>query len=298
MLLLITGSGDGTSDRLVSRYGSGVFRLNYDLWRDYVVSYTPGFWRIKNPFGLEITSETATSVFWWKAFAFTPSDDRLIRAELKYFLRDLYGWFETRGLSRGNSVDYHNKYGKLNVLGIAKRHFEIPDSIFSIGLADTENIDRVSLVAKSLSSEISDEKTVMLTSVIPSVDSLNPKYPWFLQAKVESDWDVTVFLCDENLFAFRRSRKSLKGIDWRAEQDFTLQTQEWFPFSLDEAVRHQLLSLANDLKVEIGRFDFMTKGSGAELIFLEFNATGQWVFLDVKNQYGLLDAVVSWLKKK
>jgi hypothetical protein len=261
------------------------------------VSYTPSFWCVRNPAGLEINSECASIAFWWKAFAFTPSDDRLIREEVKYFLRDLYGWFQTRGLSKGNAVDYHNKYGKVNVLGIAKKHFEIPESLFSVGLADTKQFERRDLIAKSLSSEISDAKTVMLTSVIPSVSALDPKFPWFIQNKIESDWDITVFLCDGNLFAFRRSRKNLKGIDWRAEQDFTLQTQEWFPFEMRPADREHLLALASDLNVEIGRFDFMSKGDSEEMIFLEFNATGQWVFLDPQDRYGLLDCVVSWLKK-
>lgn len=34
----------------------------------------------------------------------------------------------------------------------------------------------------------------------------------------------------------------------------------------------------------------------SELIFLEINATGQWVFLDIHNKYGLLDQVINWLK--
>ena len=35
MLLLITGSLDATADRLVAEYGEGLFRFNFDLWRDY-----------------------------------------------------------------------------------------------------------------------------------------------------------------------------------------------------------------------------------------------------------------------
>ena len=37
------------------------------------------------------------------------------------------------------------------------------------------------------------------------------------------------------------------------------------------------------------------KASG-ELVFLELNATGQWVFLDIENKYGLLSHVVEWLR--
>ena len=34
-----------------------------------------------------------------------------------------------------------------------------------------------------------------------------------------------------------------------------------------------------------------------ELSFLEVNANGQWVFLDIMDQYGLLNCVIDWLKR-
>jgi len=36
----------------------------------------------------------------------------------------------------------------------------------------------------------------------------------------------------------------------------------------------------------------------SKLIFLEYNANGQFVFLDYNNQFGLLDAVVDYLLEK
>jgi hypothetical protein len=38
--------------------------------------------------------------------------------------------------------------------------------------------------------------------------------------------------------------------------------------------------------------------TGSKLIFLEYNANGQFVFLDYNNQFGLLDAVVDYLLEK
>ncbi len=34
---------------------------------------------------------------------------------------------------------------------------------------------------------------------------------------------------------------------------------------------------------------------GGELVFLEYNANGQWVFLDYQQKYGLLRSVVKYL---
>lgn len=297
MLLLITGAADGTSDRLVVNYGDGVFRFNYDLWHQYKVVFTTEYWSIENPVGLKIDSSEATACFWWKALQYYPgNEDRAIKEEVKYFLREIYSWFKLRGLAKGNSPYYHNDLGKINILSIAKKYFPIPNSAYSVGLIGLSNFsDR--LIVKSLASSQSDDKSVLMTTSIPSLDTLDPNFPWFVQDEIESDWDVTIFMCDSRLFAFKRSRIGMDGIDWRTQQDFTFEDQEWFPFDLTEETTDSLLSLSAELGVEFGRFDFMAERDDlSKLFFLELNASGQWVFLDIENRYGLVDSVVSWLK--
>lgn len=296
MLLLITGSADGTSDRLVLNYGDGIFRFNYNLWKEYKVTYSPSYWSIENPAGLTITSETATKAFWWKAFAYIANDDRLVKEEVKYFLRDLYGWFRVRNLSKGNSIDYHDKYGKVNILGIASKYFNIPETVFSIGLNKVQNFDKKSLIVKSLSSHLSSDNKVLMTSQIPSINKLDKNFPWFIQNEIISDWDITSFLCGDKIFTFKRSREDLDGVDWRTNQDFNYTKQEWFPYEISKKNETNILKLANELNIDFGRFDFMLDTETSELIFLEINATGQWVFLDIHNKYGLLDQVINWLK--
>ena len=295
--MLITGSADGTSDRIVSQIGDVTFRFNYDLWRDYDVTVTPGYWSISNPSGRKIDSDTASACFWWKALSYFPgATDRHAKAEVKYFMRDLYGWFQSRGLAKGNAPEYHSAFGKMTILGRAKEYFQVPQTAFSIGLNGLDHMDE-DLVVKSMSSEISDDNSVLMTTEIPSLESLDPKFPWFIQHKIKSLWDVTVFLCNGSLFAFKRSREALSGVDWRAEQNFKYEEQEWFPFELTPGNAANLLGLAQELNLEFGRFDFMSAASNLEeLYFLEVNATGQWVFLDIENRYGLLKAVTDWLR--
>ena len=297
MLLLITGSADGTSDRIVSQIGEGVFRFNYDLWRDYDVTVTPDYWSIKNPLGHKIDSESASACFWWKALSYFPgATDRHVKAEVKYFMRDLYGWFQSRGMAKGNPPEYHNTFGKMTILGKAKQYFRVPETAFSIGLNNLNHLNE-NLIVKSMSSEISDEDSVLMTTEIPDLKSLDPQFPWFIQDKIESLWDVTVFLCNGAIFAFKRSREELSGVDWRAEQNFKFEEQEWFPFELASDNAANLKKFAQDLGLEFGRFDFMSDRSNLEeLYFLEVNASGQWVFLDIENRYGLLKAVTDWLK--
>jgi len=294
MLLLITGSADGTADRLVDRIGEGVFRLNYDLWSDYDFFIQESGWEIRNPAGLKITSETVTCAYWWKAFSyFVDNQDKFVVAEVKYIFRELYGWCVTRGLTKGNSIDFHNTYGKMNIQSLARHHFKTSPALVTFNLYGSDLLKDAEVVTKSLASVPMNDKSVLHTTPV-KLDALHPKYPWFLQKKIDSAWDVTVFYCNGKTFGFRRSREDLEGLDWRAEQDFHYTEQEWFPIDLDREFTSGINSLSDDLNVEFGRYDFMINEHN-EMIFLEFNANGQWVFLDIKDEYGLLDCVASWL---
>ena len=79
-------SGDGTSDQIVYKYGTeDVFRLNYDIWSEYDVTYSPDYWSITNPSGHKITSKTATKAFWWKTFMALPDFEKHI-SNLMFYL--------------------------------------------------------------------------------------------------------------------------------------------------------------------------------------------------------------------
>lgn len=296
MLLLITGSTDGTADRIVESVGtSNVFRFNYDIWKDYKFTYSPDSWEIVNPTGHSISHKNATKCFWWKAFHYYINDDRLIKSEIKYALKDLYGWFLFRGMTKGNSIFFHEHMGKINILGLAKKYFVIPSTNFSLNLYKNYFNDK-QLIAKSLSSQRTSDEKVLMTTKIPSLGALDKNYPWYIQEEIISDYDITVFQCGKDLFAFKRSRKGLKSIDWRQDQEFDYSKQEWFPFDLNSSDQKSLIKLSDDMNVEFGRYDFMLN-KDKKLVFLEFNATGQWVFLDIFNKYGLVKHVTDWLKK-
>ena len=78
MLLVLTGSKDGTADILFSRIGTKAFRFNYDIFSDYAVAFQPSSWSIENPTGLKIDGNTATSAFWWKALNYFVDEEDFI----------------------------------------------------------------------------------------------------------------------------------------------------------------------------------------------------------------------------
>lgn len=293
MLLLITGSADGTSDLLISRLGNRAFRFNYDLYNQYAFQFRPDYWKIVSPSGHAISSDVVSSAFWWKAFNFPiEGEDRLIIEEVKYIFRELYQWCRLRGMAKGNAYDFHNRLGKMNVLDIASNFFEIPRTLATFRLAGLDGIRGLEIVAKSYSSALTEKNaTLMTTAVDPK--ALHPHFPWYLQEKISSDSDETVFVCGQNIFAYRRDRSGLKGLDWRAEQNFDLNGKEWVKFSLSEAEAQSVKMFCAHIDVNWGRLDFMRRAGS--LVFLEFNANGQWVFLDYSNNDGLLDCVVDYL---
>jgi hypothetical protein len=147
-------------------------------------------------------------------------------------------------------------------------------------------------VVKSLSSELVGEKKALFTTEV-SNRSLDFSFPWFIQEKINAVADVTVFNVGENFFAFKRDREGLKGLDWRAEQDF-VSGDIWKRFELSDVELSKFKLLSLKLGVDWGRHDLMLTTDN-ELIYLEFNANGQWVFLDFQDKHGLIGAVVDYI---
>jgi hypothetical protein len=291
MLLILTASIDGTSDLILSRLGNQAFRFNFDLFNEYHLELDSSGWSISNPAGQSISSQTVTGIFWWKVTSYRAAEDEFINEEIKYVFRELYWWGVHRGLAKGIPPDFHNRNGKISILAKAKNHFDIPETLVTWGFRSLPYTTM--MVAKSLSSSFTSNNLALFTSPVnPQI--LDPRYPWYLQEKIDATYDVTTFVCGNNLFCFKRDRSALKGLDWRLEQDFTGQSEEWLPREHTTQETNAILNFCEDLTVDWGRIDFMEETDG-KLIFLEYNANGQWAFLDYTQKYGLIEAVIEYL---
>jgi hypothetical protein len=169
----------------------------------------------------------------------------------------------------------------------------VPETICGWGSAiKSTKISHNGIVAKSLTSGLTTTNKALFTTEI-TTSKLDIRYPWFLQRKIEAKSDVTIFVCGNKLFSFERDRSDLVGLDWRNQDDIFLCDQKWQPFALSEQQKKSVEEFLSTIGVDWGRLDFMW--TGAELIFLEYNANGQFVFLDQENRFGLLDAVEQYL---
>jgi hypothetical protein len=295
MILLLTSSGDGTSDRLSQKLGDQIFRLNFDQLPEFKISFSCDEWNIENPVGRRISSSTAKAVLWWKAFVAAPEGyERFLKAEAKYFFWELYSWFRSQGKIKGNPPDFHNRFGKVQICKLAQSYFLVPKTLVTYQLLNEQFVPIENRIVKSLSSEMLENNKSLFTTDV-SNKKLDPKFPWFIQEKVTANFDLTMFVVGAKVFGFSRDRSKLEGLDWRSEQNFNMKSDEWLPFTITDEVKYKIHSLNKDLGIEWGRYDFLVNAND-EIIFLEFNPNGQWVFLDYQNKYGLLDSVVEYLK--
>ena len=272
MLLVLTGSTDGTADLLFSKIGNKAFRFNYDIFSDYSVAVRPNSWSIENPTGLKITHSKATAAFWWKAFNYFVNEEDYVAEEVKYIFREIYGWFLARSLTKGNNPEFHRFNGKIQILNIASAHFEIPKTICGWGNAiKSEKQPKKGIVAKSLTSGLTTTNKVLFTTEV-AFSKLDVRYPWYLQEKIEAKSDLTIFVCGKTFFAFERDRSELKGLDWRNQEDIFSLEQKWKPFSLTKKHTEAVSAFLRQMGVDWGRLDFLWTGS--KFVFLEYNANG------------------------
>lgn len=291
MLLIITGKGDGTVDVLAQHLSAPFFRLNLDDFRSYEFSFENSYWEISNSTGLKINSTIATRCFWWKAFMYQVDPDRFVREEIKLIGETLYSWFLNEGKAIGNPPSLESTWGKFRQASIASKYMDVPRQRIGWGSNFLSQINSSGeWVAKSLSANLTESGKALFTTEVDPIQ-LDPKFPWYLQYKVDSDVDVTVLVAGKKLFPFARSRTELEGLDWRKEQFSS--DESWHRLELEPDERKAVLSMLRDMDISWGRIDFLREGK--TLKFLELNPNGQWVFLDPSNKTGLITEVVDYL---
>lgn len=279
----------------MSLLGNKAFRFNYDIFREYEINITPSKWQITNPTGFSISSETSTGAFWWKPFNYGVEIEKYVASEAQYIFKEIYAWHKRKGITKGNPPDYHNTYGKIYFLNIASQFFEIPKSFIGWGfkkLPQSLLVDK--LVAKSLSSQPTSDKKALFTTEVDG-HRLNPDYPWFIQTKIDASHDVTVFVCGDKKFTFEKNRDNLKSVDWRLDIDVLSPIKdEWSEAHFTDKELLSLDHFCREANIQWGRIDFMRSKCG-KLFFLEFNANGQWVFLDYERKHRLVETVCDYL---
>lgn len=301
MLLVVTTSFDVTVDLLIHRLGpEGVFRYNFDLWRDYRVDFGPQGFRIEDPVGRSIDGGRTTKMLWRKPARTKDllpdqpltDEERYCEEELWYVLREVVNdlWHQGKVVLVEPFVDI--RVGKFRQAEVAARHFPVPPFRFGFGIPFGDWGSRPA-VAKSLTSEPvrreGDYSVLFATRIDPR--ELSPAWPWLVQDYVEADLDVTVAFVRDRLFAFELDRRPFlaRTADWR-ELAMEETTDHWRPHRLPEAVERGVFAFMETLELHFGRLDFLY--ADGRHYFLEVNPNGQWAWLDAEDRHGLLGKIV------
>ena len=288
-LLIITNSYDVTTDLLLDRLGeNSAFRLNCDQLSSYQIRIDNYGINISDPTGRCASSKTLTKAYWRKPFNEENDGEKLwskyVDAELRYALTEMVNllWMQTRLVLVEPFAE--RRTGKLLQLRIAEDHFDVPAYEFLLN-HDSRIRDAV---VKSLSGEPVGDK-VLFTSRARTED-LDRRFPWFIEQFVEGKKDVTVVFVRSEIFAFELERDFLdKSIDWR---QFISPEQRWNVHAIPAALHGAIVRYMGILRLDFGRLDFLLDAEG-RYWFCEVNPNGQFAWLDLSGEHGILRAVVN-----
>jgi hypothetical protein len=289
-LLIITNSYDVTTDLLLDRLPEGhVFRFNFDQVDRYKIRFDQSGFCITAPDGREVRSEKVSKAYWRKPFNAEPeatafgAAHQYAQAEWRYFLNELVNLLWSDGRFVLVEPFAERRIGKLLQLLHAKTIFHVPPYEFVSNVIASAS----EAVAKSLSNEPIDGKVLFTTKV--QTEELDHHYPWFLQKYVPAAFDVTAVYVGGKVFAFKLCRDFLgESPDWRR---YISPEQRWTPMVLPEDLLRAVSIYMERLKLSFGRLDFLLDDQ-QRYWFCEVNPNGQFAWLDLNGENGLLQAVI------
>jgi hypothetical protein len=291
MLVIITRSDDPSVDHVQSYLKGEFIRVNVDESDSWSFDYSDGSWSIANA-DRSIRIDEDTRCWMWKAF-FEPTDgDSYRNAEVQYIVREVYAEIARRGSIRGNPPQFHSEFGKMAILDVARKYFNVPRTsvVFNHALPEIEDG-----VVKSLASANFDNQKVLFTTRVDTRQLKPTQNPWFAQNYIDAKSDVTTYIVGEKYFTFERIRTPGKTVDWRREQLSDLNRKAWVNLQLGPSDHEGLMSFKRELGLHWGRIDFV-KDLDDNLWFLEFNANGQFGFLDEFDESGVISEIGSYLE--
>jgi hypothetical protein len=293
MLLVLTNSHDATTSvvcRLLADIP--VFRFNLDLWRDYRFEAGPGGFTIVDPSGRGCASASVHAVyvrkpvFWDKA---ADAEEQWSRDTVEQIFKEIAEWAEAEGkLTLVHSGK--GRWGKMRQMRVAQRFFPVPDWRVTSGMTPF-GIGEPAVV-KTLPQAVVGEDRVLFVREAP-LAQLSPVYPWFVQVKQEAEEDVTVVWVKGKLFAFALSRDSFCGDDCRVA-DMT-DKAPWRKVDLAPDEASVIAAFMAETGLSFGRLDFLR--CRGRLVFLELNPNGQFAWLDLRDEHGLLSAVANAVRE-
>lgn len=282
--LIFSDTFDATTDLLVHHCGSdNIFRLNFDDLKNTKIKISEKGILLFNG-NCEIESLEIKKVLWRKPFNAEFKQDKYFEAELKYIFREIFNLFLRDGKAILVRPRAETGIGKIVALRVADTYFNIP----SWHVSFNNTLPQEGKVVKSLTSELVSAGKILYTTAV-STEILDESFPWFIQSQIDADFDVTTVYIDGNIFSFQLLRNGF--VDWRTQ--INKSNQEWKPYTLPESIDNSIRLFMKELGLKFGRLDWLRKDD--KFFFLEVNPNGQWAWLDIDNENGLMRTMVEYI---
>lgn len=293
MILLLTNSNDVTTDILMPYLTARaeVFRFNIDLWREYTWSIGPDGYTLTDPTGRTCCEREVGAVYERKVMFNPPTIDTPAGGSSEAWLRDevfrIWAGIKDLAFGSGKLALIHpsptGNWYKMRQMRAAKKYFPVlpwemlrgkPTSLKGTCVAKTNG-----------GQPLGQNRLFVVKQVEPA--TLDTTYPWFLQRAGEAEEEVTVAYIAGRCFASSLSRAELTEADSRP---FTFQHGEaWQPYTLTPDEHHAVSALMRETGLSFARLDFLR--IRGKLHFLELNPNGQFGWIDLRDERGMLTAI-------
>lgn len=293
VLLVLTNSHDATTSVVCQRLPDlPVFRYNLDLWRDYQFVASPDGFSITDPTGRICSSDSIRAVyvrkpmFWDKA---PDQEEQWARDTAEQIFKEIAEWAD----AEGRLALVHpgkGRWSKMRQMRVARRFFPVPDWRVTMGVTPA-GIQEPAVVKTLTQAVIADDRVLFVREA--PLNRLSPSFPWFVQEKQNAEEDVTVVWVQGGIFAFALNRHAFDGQDCRVAD--VGKKAPWRKVTLASEEEEAVRGFMAETGLSFGRFDFLR--CQGRLVFLELNPNGQFAWLDLEDQHGLLSAVADAIRE-
>lgn len=293
MILLLTNSNDVTTDILMPYLTARaeVFRFNIDLWREYTWSIGPDCYTLTDPTGRTCCEREVGAVYERKVMFNPPTIDTPAGGSPDAWLRDevfrIWSGIKDLAFGSGKLALIHpsptGNWYKMRQMRAAKKYFPVLPWEMLCGKPTRL---KGSCVAKTNGGQpLGQNRLFVVKQVEPA--TLDTTYPWFLQRAGEAEEEVTVAYIAGRCFASSLSRAELTDADSRP---YTFQHGEaWQPCKLTPDEHCAVCGLMRETGLSFARLDFLR--IRGKLHFLELNPNGQFGWIDLRDERGMLTAI-------
>ena len=242
-----------------------------------------------------VTPDSLAGVWWRRPKGFAPSElmtePRFRRFAFDECRQAMEGWLMTLGRQVINPVaaEFAATRKLVQINAAIHAGFHVP-----VTLATNCSDEAKRFCDNKIEQRIFKPFTQPGPTLVPTLPMSRPDLenldqvqhaPTIFQEKIKKSADVRINVIDNEIFpVLIRPRYQDSPLDWRMDRNHIYEF-----FEISNALKLSLRKFMEIMGLRFGAIDFALSNSG-ELIFLEINPSGQWLFCEIMTDVGISHA--------